>query len=93
MDWFLGGGASVQEADVSKNIVLLAVLGMMLAGCGVHGPTGNDTGGIIPWSPAAELTAMDTAQNDCGRYNKRAVITTVTRSYGDYIVYECRWKR
>ena len=36
---------------------------------------------------------MDTAQGDCGRYNKRAVITTVTRSYGDYIVYECRWKR
>src|ERR1035438_4104462 len=41
--------------------------------------------------PRSDL--MDTAQGDCGRYNKRAVITTVTRNYGDYIVYDCRWKR
>jgi hypothetical protein len=34
---------------------------------------------------------MDTAQSDCGRHDKRAVITTVNRNYGDYIVYKCRW--
>ena len=82
---------------MAKNVLWrgLLAIGMMLAlgACGVYGPKGNDTGGIIPWSPAAELTAMDTAEGDCGRYNKRAVITTVTRNYGDYIVYDCRWKR
>jgi hypothetical protein len=85
----------MQELSVAKSVLRLLALGMTLTlgACGVYGPKGNDTGGIIPWSPAAELTAMDTAQGDCGRYNKRAVITTVTRSYGDYIVYECRWKR
>jgi hypothetical protein len=87
----------VQEVSLAKNVLWrgLLAIGMMLAlgACGVYGPKGNDTGGIIPWSPAAELTAMDTAQGDCGRYNKRAVITTVTRNYGDYIVYDCRWKQ
>ena len=87
----------VQEVSLAKNVLWrgLLAIGRMLAlgACGVYGPKGNDTGGIIPWSPAAELTAMDTAQGDCGRYNKRAVITTVTRNYGDYIVYDCRWKQ
>ncbi len=78
-----------------KNIVRLAALSMTLTvgACGVYGAKGNDTGGIIPWSPAAELNAMNVAQDDCGRYNRRSVITAVTRIYGDYIVYECRWKR
>ena len=81
---------------MAKNVLWRGLaIGMMLTlgACAVYGPKGNDTGGIIPWSPAAELTAMDTAQGDCGRYNKRAVITTVMRNYGDYIVYDCRWKR
>ena len=74
------------------NVVRLAALSMTLTvgACGVYGPKGNDTGGIIPWSPTAELTAMDVAQADCGHYNKRAAITAVTQHYGDYIVYECR---
>jgi hypothetical protein len=53
----------------------MVALGMTLTvgACGVYGPTGNDTGGIIPWSPAAELTAMETAQAD-------AAATTSARS-------------
>ena len=72
--------------------VLLAVLGLTLVSCGVHGPTGNDTGGIIPWSPAAERGALDIAQSNCGRFNKYAVITSITPVYGDYIAYDCRWE-
>ena len=53
---------------------------------------GNDTGGIIPWSPLAESEAVDIAQADCGAYGKYAVITSVHRQYGDYIGYVCSWK-
>ena len=73
--------------------VLSAFLGLTLASCvGVHGPTGNDTGGIIPWSPAAERDALDIAQRNCGQFHKYAAITTIHREYGDYIVYDCRWE-
>jgi hypothetical protein len=54
---------------------------------------GNDTGGIIPWSPDNERMAGEIAQDDCGLYGKYAVITTIHRTYGDYISYECRFDR
>jgi len=66
-------------------------LALVLAGCGVHGPKGNDTGGIIPWSPENEAAALAIAQANCGRYDKLANITSVHRVYGDYIAYECRY--
>lgn len=75
-----------------RRAVLVAVLAVPLAACvGVRGQQGNDTGGIIPWSPDNELAALDIAQASCGRYNKFALITSVRREYGDYIAYECRW--
>jgi hypothetical protein len=76
-----------------KQAALLAVLGLTLASCvGVYGPKGNDVGGIIPWSPEAEQAALDIAQNNCGLFNKYAVITSIHRVYGDYISYACWWK-
>ena len=75
---------------MSKIVPALA-LALTLAGCGVHGPKGNDTGGIIPWSPDNERAAMAIAQDNCGRFNKHARITSVHRVYGDYIAYECRF--
>ena len=66
-------------------------LALLLAGCGVHGPKGNDTGGIIPWSAENEQAAMAIAQDNCGRFDKIAVITSVHRQYGDYIAYQCRF--
>ena len=66
--------------------------GLLLAGCGVYGAKGNDTGGIIPWSPDAEQSALEVAQSDCGAYGKYAVITSVHREYGDYIAYSCSWR-
>ena len=72
-------------------LAILAAL-LMLANCGVYGAKGNDTGGIIPWSPLAETEALDIAQANCGSYGKYALITSVHREYGDYIGYACSWK-
>ena len=76
-----------------RQAVLLTVLGLALASCvGVYGATGNDVGGIIPWSPEAEQSALDIAQGNCGRFNKYAYITSIHREYGDYISYACWWQ-
>lgn len=73
--------------------VLAAGLGVMLASCaGVYGPKGNDTGGIIPWSPVNQRMAHDIAQSSCAAYDKYAVLTTMHRVYGDYITYQCRFE-
>ncbi|MEA2981486.1 MAG: hypothetical protein QOF91_1647 [Alphaproteobacteria bacterium] len=58
---------------------------------GVYGPKGNDTGGIIPWSPDNELSAYDLAQAQCGYYHKYAVATSIIRGPGNYIAYKCVW--
>jgi hypothetical protein len=50
---------------------------------------GNDTGGIIPWSPEAERTYGPTAAAHCGTYNKVAVVTSIHRQPGDYISFVC----
>jgi hypothetical protein len=83
-----------EEGRVARTLgrlVALAAL-LMLADCGVYGPKGNDTGGIIPWSPAAEQDALNIAQSNCGSFDKYAVITSVHREYGDYIAYACTWR-
>ena len=77
---------------MTRQAVLVAVLGLTLASCGVYGHKGNDVGGIIPWSPEAEVAALDIAQGNCGRFNKYGVITSVHQMYGDYISYACWWK-
>jgi len=76
---------------MKRQAILLAVLALALASCGVYGPKGNDVGGIIPWSPEAEEMALDTAQANCSLYNQHAVITSIHRNYGDYISYACQW--
>jgi hypothetical protein len=70
----------------------LATAGLALSACaGIFGSKGNDTGGIIPWSPDAERMALVTANNNCSMFNKHAVITSVRRVPGDFIAYECRF--
>ncbi|HWL30677.1 MAG TPA: hypothetical protein VNQ50_00955 [Xanthobacteraceae bacterium] len=81
----------------------VATLGVALAFCagtpagafellsGVYGAKGNDTGGIIPWSPENEQVAFDIAQSNCGSWNKYAVATSIHRVPGDYIAYACVW--
>jgi hypothetical protein len=75
---------------MKRGVFLAMACAAMLSSCvGVYGPKGNDTGGIIPWSPENESMAMMLATENCGYYNKYAVITTVHRVYGDFITYEC----
>jgi hypothetical protein len=55
------------------------------------GVVGNDTGGIIPWSPFTQRFARAIASAHCARYVKYARITSVHRQYGDYIGFVCRF--
>ena len=57
----------------------------------VWGPKGNDTGGIIPWSPENEKNAFEIAENNCKFWNKFPVATSIHRVPGDYIGYACVW--
>ena len=60
----------------------------------VWGSKGNDTGGIIPWSPALRAYGYrEAAQHHCGGYHKLARITSVHARYGDYVGFECVFPR
>jgi hypothetical protein len=72
-------------------LLAIAAMGVTLSACGVYGPKGNDTGGIIPWSPENDQNAFAIAQSNCGFFNKYAVATSIHRVYGDYIGYRCQW--
>ena len=52
---------------------------------------GNDTGGMIAWSPAVEGVYRQAAAEHCAWYNKIVQITSVHRVYGDYIGFTCRF--
>lgn len=74
----------------SVSLAIAAGAALLLAGC--VGPIkGNDTGGIIAWSPEAEAAAPALAMEQCGLYGKEGRISSVTRGYGNYIAYSCRW--
>ncbi len=73
-------------------ILLVAALTAACAGPG-YGLTGNDVGGIIPWSPANQEIAMDMAEAHCARYGKHARITSVYAQYGNYIGFACVFPR
>jgi len=63
------------------------------AQAGILGPgpgiTGNDTGGIIPYSPFVAGTYRQLAANYCARWGRLSHITSVSRRYGDYIGFVC----
>ena len=64
---------------------------------GINGPfdvNGNDTGGIIPWSPALRAFGYKAAaQVHCDGYNRIARITSVHARYGDYVGFACEFPR
>ena len=58
------------------------------------GINGNDTGGIIPWSPALRAYGYRAAaQHHCGWYNRLARVTSVHARYGDYVGFACEFPR
>jgi hypothetical protein len=70
--------------------IVLMALGMALGACVGPGPfKGNDTGGIIAWSPEAEASAREVTASHCSRYGRQARITSIRREYGDYIAFSC----
>ena len=54
---------------------------------------GNDTGGIIAYSPEAARLRERIAADHCARWNKIHRITSVHAQYGDYIGFHCYWPR
>ncbi len=53
------------------------------------GITGNDTGGIFPYSPAVEGLFQQIADGHCARYGRLAKVTSIHRQYGDYVSFVC----
>jgi hypothetical protein len=83
-----------------KKLVFVAAISLMAvpqAGAwndilnSVWGSKGNDTGGIIPWTPENERTSFEIATAQCARWNKFPVATSINRVPGDYIAYKCVW--
>ena len=76
-----------------KAFLLGAVALVMVSGAAqaFWGARGNDTGGIIPWTPENQHNAHVIASELCARYNKYARITSVHAQPGDYIGFRCVW--
>jgi hypothetical protein len=81
-----------------SNLLALAVIGLSaLSGSAAraHVPPfkGNDTGGIIAWSPETHRLRHRLAAQHCSFYGKTYQITSVRARYGDYIGFRCYWPR
>ena len=78
---------------MTGKLLRLAALGLLVGSCAGVGPglTGNDTGGIIPYTPENRAHASETAAIHCARYGKRAHLTGVDARYGGYISFACRF--
>jgi hypothetical protein len=72
-------------------VLTLGAGGVALANLVGPGPgiTGNDTGGIIPYSPDLEGLYKDMASGYCARWGRLSHVTSVHRKYGDYISFVC----
>ena len=51
--------------------------------------TGNDTGGIFPYSPDVEPVYRTIAADHCARWGRFAKVTSMHRVYGDYVGFVC----
>jgi hypothetical protein len=76
---------------------VVAALNLSAAHAGAAGPgpglTGNDTGGIIQWTPEVDRSYKDIAVAHCARFNRFAGISSVHHVYGDYIGFRCVYDR
>jgi hypothetical protein len=54
---------------------------------------GNDTGGIMSWSPETHHFRHRIAADYCARWSKIHRITSVAPRYGNYIGFACYWPR
>jgi hypothetical protein len=83
---------------MGRKSVAVVALGLFLTALGAcQGPwgpmspwiTGNDTGGIIPYSPAIEGNYRELATAWCARWQRLSHVTSVDRQYGGYVAFVC----
>ena len=63
-------------------------LGAEIAGPG-PAVTGNDTGGIFPYSPDVQPIYHQIAGDYCARWGRFAKVTSIHRVYGEYVGFVC----
>jgi len=78
---------------IALGLVLASTAGALAWGSNFVGPgsgvTGNDTGGIFPYSPAVEGIYQQIAESHCARWGRLAKVTSIHRTYGDYVGFVC----
>jgi hypothetical protein len=85
-----------------RKLILVMAIAVLLPGAGsaAHagavflgpgwGLTGNDTGGIMTYTPELRRTAYrEMAANWCGRWGRLSHLTSMHRKYGDYVGFVC----
>ena len=88
---FVGSDGSEVAMPARWSTLAALAIGAQLSSCTGPGLTGNDTGGIIPWSPDSRQFARATAAEHCARYGKVARINSVHAEHGNYISFSCRF--
>jgi hypothetical protein len=83
-------GVATLAAMISTSV---ASTNAMAFGADFAGPgpeiTGNNTGGIFPYRPAIPGTYDEIAEGFCARYGRLGKVTSIHRSYGDYVSFVC----
>jgi hypothetical protein len=88
-----------------RNALIAVALSVVLSACagsvalaGILGPGpwfgrpwvwGNDTGGIIPYTPEVGGLYREMAADYCAHWHRLSHITSVHRRYGDYVAFVC----
>lgn len=75
-------------AALGLSIVTAGANGGQFAGPGRY-VTGNDTGGIFPYSPAVAGIYVRIAVDYCAQWHRLAHITSVHPQYGDFVSFVC----
>ena len=74
-------------------VILTGGAGALARGAEFAGPgpgvTGNDIGGIFPYTPDVEALYPQIAADWCARWQRFAKVTSVTRVYGGYVGFVC----
>jgi hypothetical protein len=78
---------------VAIGLAMAFSTGALASGAEFTGPgpgvTGNDTGGIFPYSPGVETVYQQIADDHCARWARLAKVTSIHRKYGDYVSFVC----
>jgi hypothetical protein len=78
---------------IAVGVIVATATATLASGGGFSGPgpgiTGNDTGGIFPYSPEVEGIYEDIANGHCARFGRMAKVTSIHRNYGDYVSFVC----